>query len=239
MILLYLACLFPLAVYLLILALLNRGPQPAVVSGPWDFAGVLLAASGFLVIGGPVALNGLYEQARLAAMVNPSQLSLSGSILRPLGHAPWTFWLVLWLLYFLGVAVGAAYLLWRRQGSLVIYHITSEDFAVVLNRVLGRLRLEARQQGRRVELRSLGSPGPAAEFELTAWPSTRNLTLRWLSESALRGPVEDELVLGLEEVNGGGSSLSGWLLGLAGGFLLSLFVGLGVYLFLLFKALSR
>jgi hypothetical protein len=42
----------PLAVYLLVLAWINRGRRALMVSGPWDFAGILFAASGFLLFGG-------------------------------------------------------------------------------------------------------------------------------------------------------------------------------------------
>ena len=44
-----------LAIYLLILGAINRRQHPLMVYGPWDFAGVLFAASGFLLFGGPEA----------------------------------------------------------------------------------------------------------------------------------------------------------------------------------------
>ena len=53
--------LFPLAIYCLIVSLLNRRPRPVMVSGTWDFAGVLFAVSGFLLLGGPVMLTSLSE----------------------------------------------------------------------------------------------------------------------------------------------------------------------------------
>ena len=47
---------FPLAIYLLILALINSRRRPTMISGPWDFALVLLALSGFILVGGPSIL---------------------------------------------------------------------------------------------------------------------------------------------------------------------------------------
>ena len=44
----FVAFLFPLAVYCLVLGLINRRRQPLMVSAGWDFAGLLFAASGFL-----------------------------------------------------------------------------------------------------------------------------------------------------------------------------------------------
>ena len=40
-----LAFLSPLAIYLLIIGAINRRRRPLLVSGPWDFAGLLFAAS--------------------------------------------------------------------------------------------------------------------------------------------------------------------------------------------------
>src|ERR1700758_3195552 len=47
---------FPIALYCLILGMINRRPHPVMVSGSWDFFGLLLAASGLLLFGGPTVL---------------------------------------------------------------------------------------------------------------------------------------------------------------------------------------
>src|SRR5262245_36772142 len=52
-----LVCLFPLALYFLYLAWLHQRPQPTLVPGRWDFVGVLVALSGFLLVGGPAVLT--------------------------------------------------------------------------------------------------------------------------------------------------------------------------------------
>src|SRR5262245_51729153 len=51
-----LICLFPLALYFLFLAWLHQRPQPTLMPGRWDFVGVLVALSGFLLVGGPGVL---------------------------------------------------------------------------------------------------------------------------------------------------------------------------------------
>ncbi len=55
--------LFPLAVYCSVLGLVNRRLQPLMISGVWDFVGVLCATSGFLLFVGPYLLSGLFRQS--------------------------------------------------------------------------------------------------------------------------------------------------------------------------------
>ena len=61
------ACLFPPALYCLVLASVNNRRRPTLVSGPLDFAGVLLASAGFLIVGGPLALAGMHDAWRRGA----------------------------------------------------------------------------------------------------------------------------------------------------------------------------
>src|SRR5260370_14843850 len=91
--LIFLAFVTPLAVYCLVLSVINRRRHPVIVAGSWDFAGVLFAASGFLLLGGRAILTGLYEQCRLPWLLGQTR-SLQG-----LG-AKWTFLTTLWLLCF-------------------------------------------------------------------------------------------------------------------------------------------
>ena len=72
------AFLFPLTIYLFVLGLINRRRGPLLVSGPWDFAGVLFAASGFLLVVGPSILAGMGDRWRV--------VRLAGQIRA--GHAP-------------------------------------------------------------------------------------------------------------------------------------------------------
>src|SRR5205085_9151174 len=55
--LLLVAVLFPIAIYLSVLGWINRRARGLLISGPWDFAGILFAASGFLFLGGPTLLG--------------------------------------------------------------------------------------------------------------------------------------------------------------------------------------
>src|SRR6476661_8012817 len=50
-------CLAPLAIYFLWLAFVTRRDQPTVISGPWDFVGLVAGLSGFILFGGGLVLS--------------------------------------------------------------------------------------------------------------------------------------------------------------------------------------
>ena len=47
-------CLAPLAIYLLWLAQITRRSRPTILGGAWDYAGLLIGLSGFILFGGTV-----------------------------------------------------------------------------------------------------------------------------------------------------------------------------------------
>jgi hypothetical protein len=138
--LIFLAVLIPIGIYCLVLAVINRRQHPVVVPGPWDFVGVLFAASGILIVGGPAILTGIYKHWRLTWLLGQTR-SLEG-----VGDN-WSFWISLWLLYFGVVAGGSAFVLWHRRRLTSIYNIELAVFTEVLIRVLDRLGLEWRRNG--------------------------------------------------------------------------------------------
>lgn len=104
----------PLAVYLLALGWVNRQPRPVVVSGTWDFVGLLFAASGFLLFGGPAVLSAGYDRWRYYWLFgeggNPADS------LEALRHG----WVLFALLYFgVVVAVSAVILARRRRATCI------------------------------------------------------------------------------------------------------------------------
>jgi LPXTG-motif cell wall-anchored protein len=127
--------LFPVAAYFLFLAMINARHHPTVVSGPWDFAGVLFATSGFLLAAGPYVLNALYTGSRLR--LDRGRLTVFSF----LGSDRWGFWLALWGLYLGLIIGGAAWLLWRRRKVSVIYNVEPGALDAVLAQTLEHLQL--------------------------------------------------------------------------------------------------
>src|SRR5438105_7311042 len=108
----FLVFLFPLALYCLFLAYINRGRHPFVVSGVWDSVGLVLALSGFL----------LYTLPR--AILWPLSVLLVGSI--PGGDDPLlagTRGLVLGIAYYALPICAVGVLLLVRRHNTVLYTV--------------------------------------------------------------------------------------------------------------------
>jgi hypothetical protein len=158
----FLAFLFPVAVYFLVLAVLNCRRHPTMIGGAWDFVGALFAVSGFLLVGGPWILTGLNAQWRNSLMQGRAGALTAQS------SEWWSFWIMIWTIYFLLVVVGVAVLLWRRRRVTVIYNAEPALIEEALARTLDRLGLEGALVGNRLFIglhsaTEAGKPGPRPE----------------------------------------------------------------------------
>jgi hypothetical protein len=117
--LILLASFFPLALYLLVLGGINRRRFPLLVSGVWDFIGLLFGVSGFLLLAGPALLSSLNERWRLA----------------------------LSLLYFVLVAAGAAYLLWQQRPLTSVFNADRALIEKCLDRICAQLQIAPVRSG--------------------------------------------------------------------------------------------
>src|SRR4051794_4945035 len=71
----FVLCFVPVGIYMLLLAHVNSRARPLMVSGVLDFIGVLFAASGFLLFGGPAILTGLNERWRTFWLLGDAAVS--------------------------------------------------------------------------------------------------------------------------------------------------------------------
>jgi len=139
---LILLALLPVAVYLLVLGGINRRRHPLMVSGVWDFIGLLFAASGFLFFGGPALLNSVNERLRGYYVL----IVVVGSIL-----------------YFLIVVVGSGFLLWRQRSLTSIYNVDPAVVQRCLLQIFERLRLNPVRSGNLYLFGLAGEPSPPVE----------------------------------------------------------------------------
>src|SRR5437870_2646269 len=102
-----LAFLFPVAIYCLILASINRRARPLIVAGVWDSVGLLCAVGGFFLATVPMLITEFYRRA-FTAEGSEQFFSLL------LQH-----WL-LWLIYFLFLISGSVLMvLWRTHKTMI------------------------------------------------------------------------------------------------------------------------
>jgi hypothetical protein len=244
--LLLLAVLFPVAVYLGFLGWLNRRPRGTVVAGPWDFAGILFAASGFLLVGGPALLSSLLGTDTWR------DLWLFG---RKTAETPAEGWLLVgrtlvFGLYFLLVVVGAALILRRRQRMTAIYNVDPALVEWVLGEAFGRLRVPFVQCGNVLiidpdqeppasqngEVQAAGPVVPIdrlTTLEVEASVGLCHVTLLWDPPvSLLRREVEAEVRQAVAARPAPGGAVGDWLLILSAALFFLLMLGAGLIILL-------
>src|SRR5258708_13595199 len=104
--LVFLLCLIPVTLYCLFFAWINSRERSLLVNGSWDFVGILFAASGFLILGGPAILEGVFDRYQRAQVRAGAPL-----------HENLDFYICngMKLIYFAGIVGGSARGLRRRR----------------------------------------------------------------------------------------------------------------------------
>jgi hypothetical protein len=237
----YLAFLFPIAVYCLILAWVNRRTNPTMVSGVWDCIGLLLACSGILLISAPLLIGLKYIQNVENPIDDRAQMMSFSAI--------WEKWYLIWAFYYFVVLTGATLLTLSRRDKTVIYNVDPDMFDLALTRVIEKLNLTQARAGRKIFLAPLEiapeqvTPSPASpasyseerrgEMEIEPFPALSNLTLHWRDGSeTLREEIVDELRRNLDECRSLDNPSSTWFLGIS-----TMFFGL-IFLVVVFVMLT-
>jgi hypothetical protein len=197
-------CLIPLALYLMWLAQLTRRDRPVPISGAWDFAGLVLGLSGFVVFGGGLLLTLFQSNFRYWMRGNVEAL-----------RAAWIQERVTWALlvgFYLVVVVGGALLvLAARRRSLVVYNVEPAAFEAALAEAFDHL---GRPVERRGKLWAAG--GPLCEVD--AFEAGRTVTLRWVSgDQRLFEDVVRQLRAALATQTTGENPASRWIMSAAVG----------------------
>ncbi len=180
----------PLAVYLLILGHINRGPRPVIISGTWDFVGILFAASGFLLAGGPAILTAFDERWRLFWLVAQRARFVGPSLPGVLLAAG----------YFLVVVLVCVIVFLRRRQLTCIYNVEPADVESALLESCQHLGLEPIHSGNllvfglALDVPALSAEGQNAILEMEPFTAGMHVTLRWdPHDSPLRPALEAEL----------------------------------------------
>jgi hypothetical protein len=225
--------LFPVAVYFMIIGMINRRPGPLMVAGSWDFIGILWATSGLLLFGGPYVLSGTFKKSLSELPFQRESTALADAI-----SEVWAGWWVWWIVYYLIVVGGAAFLVWMRRDATVVYNVDPRTLDGVLAGVAQRLGLEMDRQGNRLYLASHqphaaqvppdaisaspitvhrpASTVGAAVIELDPFPFLNNVSLHWRTATPdARIDLERELRSALSEVTTPNNQTGSWLLSIS------------------------
>jgi hypothetical protein len=197
-------CLIPLALYFWWLSQITRRERPKPISGSWDFAGLLLGLSGFIVFGGGLLLTLCQSNFRYWMRGNAEALRSAWIQER-------VTWMILVAFYLLVVAGIAGLTLLARRRTIVVYNVEPAAFEALLTEVFDQL-------GRPIERRGRQWVGGAPLCELDTFEGGRTVTLRWVSDDVrLFEEVDRQLRAALATHSTGDNPASRWLMAAAVG----------------------
>ncbi len=131
----------PLAIYLLVLGLINRRRRPLLVSGVWDGVGLVFGASGFLLFAGPAIFSSLRERWRAYWLFGQGGAPVAGP------DGAWQFWIFLSILYFALIVGGTAVYLWRQRQLTFIYNVEAAQIERIVTQICAELGLNPVRSG--------------------------------------------------------------------------------------------
>ncbi len=197
-------CLTPLALYLFRFALITRRDHPTVISGPWDFVGLVAGLSGFILFGGSLILFLFQSNFRYWMRGNAESLRIAW------GREGVT-WIILAALYLLFVIGTIALTLASRRRSLVVYNVDPAAFEATVTEVFEHL-------GRPIERKGKLWIASIPLFELDSFAGGHTVTLRWVSEDQTLFQEVDRLLReALRNVVTEENATTRWLMAFAGG----------------------
>jgi hypothetical protein len=211
-------CLAPLSIYLLILAQVTRRDHPSVVSGPWDFVGLVVGLSGFFLFGGGLVLTVFQENFRYWMRGNFEPF-----------RAAWNqekmTWVLLATAYFILVVGGICLTLLSRRRTLVVYNVLPNSFESLLGDVFEQLNAPVERRGN-----VWYSGGPLVELE--RFSGGRTVTVRWLSaNTALFQEFERQVREGARSIYTDDNPATHWIMAAAVGTGVAAACGLGLLIF--------
>ena len=127
--LVFLLCLIPVTLYCLFFAWINSRERSLLVNGSWDFVGILFASCGFLILGGPAILEGVFDRYQRAQV-------RAGAPLHE--NLDFYIWHGMKRVYFAGIVGGAAWVLRRRRKYTLAYNVDPEAFSRQLISILDK-----------------------------------------------------------------------------------------------------
>lgn len=133
-------CLAPVMVYLAVLSRVNHRDNPVVVSGAWDFIGLLGGLSGFLMMGMVLFVFLVQSNARYFFREDWESL-------RTAWANEQQYW-VLSVFGYLFIVAGMVLMAWlRRAGTLSVYNVDRADLEIAVDGALTDVGYQSHRSG--------------------------------------------------------------------------------------------
>ena len=192
-------CLIPLALYFWWLTHITRREHPKPIAGQWDFVGLMLGLSGFILFGGGILLT--LCQSNFRYWMRGNAEAFRGAWIQE--RITWTLLVAFYLLVVAGIA---GLTLLARRRTVVVYNVEPAAFEALLTEVFDQL-------GRPVERRGRLWVGGIPLCEVDTFAGGRTATLRWISEDVrLFEEVDRQLRAALATQSTGDNPASRWLM---------------------------
>jgi hypothetical protein len=241
----------PLAIYLLFLAYLNQRSQPTMISGPWDFAAVLLGLSGFILLGGPLLLSVIDARWRATVFGGGSFAEL-----RAVWDANHRVWGRLAAAYVVVMIAGIVFAMRSRRKVTAIYNLDAagveesflaavESLSLGCRRIMGgyeigRRKIRPTDPNGKVEAifhETVIFEGGTSFVRIESYPWTNHSCLIWPHyDEDLRREVEGKLESALQTIESPDNSAGGWFLTAAVALFFSMLLWMGFLIYQLFFA---
>lgn len=217
-------CVAPVAFYLCWLATVNRRERPTVVNGAWDFAGVLAALSGFLLVGGMILL---------AVVLNDPRLFTRGSFqqLQGIFEQQWQYWILVFVGYTSLIGLLALTGIRRRAKWLSVYNVDADTAEDAIEQSLKQAALSATRYGNVwSDQRKL--------VQMAPFHGTRHVTIHILvPHSEQRDEIERHLRLHFRLSPSPENPAASWISALAGGSVLTVVLLVALMMYILYVRL--
>ncbi len=211
----FLVFLFPLGVYLLALATINRRERPLMISGTWDALMLSAALSGILLWVGPALLGAFYERGLLPGAAERTDRQFDQI---------WDLYPWIWITYYALVVCGQALMIVSRRNKTSVYNVDAAALEAIVARVFADKGFRTSLgDGLIVFEKAAEGNGPDNVFsgtgavDVEVFPSQRHATLHWhLHNSRLRRAIENEVNARLIDAVTAENPSASWLLGASG-----------------------
>ncbi|MCU0704733.1 MAG: hypothetical protein MUF18_12215 [Fimbriiglobus sp.] len=218
-------CLAPASFYLCWLSSVNRREKPTVVAGAWDFAAVLGAVSGFLIVGGVLLLSVASSDGRLFTGGNIDRLKI-------VFEEQWRNWLMMLVGYVTLLGLAVTFGIKGRARWLAVYNLDADNAGRMIAAALERSGLDAQRKGNL--WREPGGNGHRL-VEAVTFHGTAHTTIRLLCpHERQREEIERHLRGELEAAETGPGPAASWFTSVAVGSVLLVVGCVGLIAFFTF-----